>query len=59
MQGLSAGGRSNDTLSPSLTPEAGRLRTIARAESKKRKESGRSAFAEQGVVRPWVKGVGI
>ncbi|KRE17490.1 acyl-CoA dehydrogenase [Bosea sp. Root381] len=36
-------------------PDEVHLRTVARAEIKKRQQSGRSTFAEQGVVRPYQK----
>lgn len=67
MQVFGAGGLSNDTPLAFIYswgralrfidgPDEVHLRTIARAEIRKRRESGRSAFEEQGVRRPQVKG---
>jgi hypothetical protein len=54
MQGLGAGGLANDTPLGFIYSWGRTLRTIARAEIKKRKESGRNAFAEQVELQLWV-----
>lgn len=66
MQVFGAAGLSNDTPLAFIYswgralrfidgPDEVHLRTVARSEIRKRKESGRSAFAEQGVERPYVR----
>lgn len=66
MQVFGAAGLSNDTPLAFIYswgralrfidgPDEVHLRTVARSEIRKRKESGRSAFAEQGLKRPYVR----
>ena len=66
MQVFGAGGLSNDTPLAFIYswgralrfidgPDEVHLRTIARAEIKKRQQSNRSTFDEQGVLRPYIK----
>jgi acyl-CoA dehydrogenase len=66
MQVFGAGGLSNDTPLAFIYswgralrfidgPDEVHLRTIARAEIKKRRQSNRSTFDEQGVQRPYIK----
>ncbi len=66
MQVFGAGGLTNDTPLAFIYswgralrfidgPDEVHLRTVARTEIKKRRESNRSTFAEQGVKRPYLK----
>jgi acyl-CoA dehydrogenase len=66
MQVFGASGLSNDTPLAFIYswgralrfidgPDEVHLRTVARAEFRKRQQSNRSTFAEQGVLRPYIK----